>query len=318
MKPGEPIGEVWLTGDESRFQNGPPSGMTLAQAVRQFGSELCGSAWPDVRFPILAKYLFTSDWLSVQVHPDDDYARVHDRGGTGKCEMWYIVRAGRGAEILLGTGRGATLDKLRSAFEKGKSREVLARHRPRAGQAYYVAPGTVHALGPALVLFEAEQNSDLTYRLDDYGRKGLDGKPRALHLKKGMDVLRVDASPRVALPRHEVKEDYGTRRFVVACRYFAVEEIMTRRSAAFQSSPRRVELLSVVEGEGRVETSAGWMSFNTGDTWLIPPATGAYRLVPEERARFLKSYVPDLEKDFRQPLARHRVGAREIARLVHE
>jgi mannose-6-phosphate isomerase len=316
--PDELIGEAWLTDDQSQFMNGPPAGMTLAEAVKKFGAELCGNSWHEPRFPILAKYIFTSDWLSVQVHPDDDYARLHDPGSLGKCEMWYIVHAGRDARILLGTGRGVSKEALRSSFEKGTSRELLAKHRARPGEAFFVSPGTVHALGPGLVLFEAEEHSDLTYRLDDYGREGLDGKPRPLHLKKGMDVVRLDAQPQKSLPQLKVREAYGSRRYVVASRYFAVEEITMRRRAAFQSSPRRVEILSVLEGEGRIETTAGWMSFTTGETWLIPPATGAYRLIPAGAARFLKVYVPDLDRDFRQPLAHRRISAREIARLVRE
>src|SRR5258708_25613008 len=98
----ELIGEVWITDDESKFLNGRLSGRTLRDASQKYGPELNGKNWEHERFPILAKYIFTSDWLSVQVHPDDDYARVHDAGNVGKCEMWYIVQADPGAEILLG------------------------------------------------------------------------------------------------------------------------------------------------------------------------------------------------------------------------
>ena len=314
----ELIGEAWLTDCQSRFLNGPPAGMTLAEAVMKYGPELCGHAWHEPRFPILAKYIFTSDWLSVQVHPDDDYARLHDPDSPGKCEMWYIVHAGRDAGILLGTAPGVTKEGLRAALEKRKSRELLAKHRPRPGEAFFVAPGSVHALGPGLVIFEAEENSDLTYRLDDYGRKGLDGKPRPLHLKKGLDVIRLDSTPQKCLPRLEKREPFGSRRYVVASGYFAVEEIMMRRRATFHGSPERVEVLSVLDGEGRVETASGWMAFRSGETWLIPPTTRPYRLVPDETARFLRVYIPDLDNDFRRPLARRGTSAQEIAKLVFE
>ena len=175
-KPGELIGEVWSNDDTSRFLNGPVAGLTLAEASAKYGPALHGRAWEGARFPLLAKYIFTSDWLSVQVHPDDDYARVHDPGNVGKCEMWYILQADPNAEILVGVKPGVTREALKSAFEKGKSKELLIRHRPKAEEAVFIPPGTVHALGPGLVLFEVEQNSDLTYRLDDYGRPGLDGK----------------------------------------------------------------------------------------------------------------------------------------------
>jgi mannose-6-phosphate isomerase len=313
---GVPMGEAWLTGDGARFLNGPPAGMTLAEAAEKYGPELCGLSWREPRFPILTKYIFTSDWLSVQVHPDDVYAREHDPGSPGKCEMWYVVRAARGARLLLGAKRGVTREKLRAALERGKSREILQSIRPSAGDAFLIQPGTVHALGPQLVLFEAEQNSDLTYRLDDFGRLGLDGKPRPLHLEKGMEVAEVNGRWESRLPRFQFGEPYGLRRYVVACRHFAVEELMLRKRATFHGSPERVEILTVLEGEGRVETSAGWMGYRMGEAWLIPPGTGLYRLVPGDKTRLLKAYVPDLEKDFRRPLLKCGRSAKQVARIV--
>src|SRR3990172_2694054 len=100
------IGEVWITGDEARFLNGLVAGLTLGEASAKFGTELLGKALKDDRFPILAKYVFTSDWLSVQVHPDDAQAQVYDPGNRGKWEMWHVVDAGRRAKILLGVKRG--------------------------------------------------------------------------------------------------------------------------------------------------------------------------------------------------------------------
>ena len=315
---GEPIGEAWLTDDSSRFLNGPPAGTTLAEAVEKYGPELCGRAWSGGRFPILTKFLFTSDWLSIQVHPDDDYARRHEPGSPGKWEMWYIVLSGRGARLILGAKPGVSKENLRAAFEQGRSRQHLRSLRPGAGDAYVIQPGTVHALGARLVLFEAEQNSDVTYRLDDFGRMGLDGKPRPLHLEKGLNVVRPELGREGRLPHLRISEPYGWRRFVVACRHFAVEEIMMRRLAAFRSSPERVEILTMIEGEGRVETSQGWMSYATGETWLIPPSVAQYRLVPLGKTRFLKSYVPDVEKDFRRPLVKRKKSAKQIARIVFD
>jgi mannose-6-phosphate isomerase len=313
-----PIGEAWLTDDTSRFLNGPPAEMTLAEAVGKYGPELCGREWRRPRFPILTKFLFTSDWLSVQVHPDDAYARAHEPGSPGKWEMWYMVRSSRGARLLRGVKPGATREKLHAAFEQGTSRELLRRLRPGTGDAFLIPPGTVHALGPHLVVYEAEQNSDLTYRLDDFARPGLDGKPRPLHLEKGMEVARLELGQDGPLPHVRIGEAYGSRRFLVACRHFAVEEILLRGRAAFQSSPERVEILTVLEGEGRVETSHGWMGYHTGETWLVPPAAGQYRAVPLERTRLLKAYVPDLERDFRRPLLKRGKSAKQIARIVFD
>ena len=317
-KPGELIGEVWVTDDTSRFLNGPVAGLSLAEASAQFGPELHGRAWSGARFPVLAKYIFTSDWLSVQVHPDDAYARLHDPGNVGKCEMWYILAAEPGAQFLLGARPGVSKEALRAAFQQGGSKDLLERHYPKLEEPVFVPPGTVHALGPGLVLFEVEQNSDLTYRLDDFGRLGLDGKPRPLHLAKGMEVLQVDLPPRSRPPRLEFQEPFGTRRYVMACRYFALEDIFLRKLAIFKSSPLRVEVYSVVQGEGRVENTSGWLSYRTGETWIIPPAAGAYRFVPERPTRLLKFYVPNLIQDFRRPLAAHNIPPEVVEKVVFD
>jgi mannose-6-phosphate isomerase len=317
-KAGELIGEAWITDDTSRFLNGPVAGLTLGEVSEKYGPELHGQAWNGTRFPLLAKYIFTSDWLSVQVHPDDEYARVHDPGNVGKCEMWYVLQADANAEILLGVKPGVTKEALKAALERGTSKELLERHQPKADEAIFVPPGTVHALGPGLVLFEVEQNSDLTYRLDDFGRVGLDGKPRPLHLAKGMDVIREDLPAHYHLPRWEFQEPFGTRRYIVACRYFAVEGIFLRKTATFKSSPQRVEVYSVLKGEGRVENTAGWLGYRTGETWIIPPAAGAYRFVSQQGTHFLKFYVPNLVQDFRRPLAAHNVPPEDVEKVVFD
>jgi len=312
------IGEAWLTDDKARFLNGPVAGMTLGEASQKYGPELYGGSWPDHPFPILAKYIFTSDWLSVQVHPDDRYARTHDPGNLGKCEMWYIVRRDQNAEILLGLKSGASKEALKKACEEGNSMSLLNRFTPKHSEAIFVPPGTVHALGAGLVLFEAEQNSDLTYRLDDFGRRGLDGKPRPLHWDKGMDVIRTELPVYRNLPRLEFRAPFGSRRYVLASRFFAVEELTLRKAAYFESAPKRVEILSLLAGGGRMETRAGWLACRTGDTWIIPPGTRQYRLVPEKKTRLLKFYVPDLDSDFRRPLAKRGIRADQIRKVVFD
>lgn len=315
---GRLIGEVWITDDASMFLNGPVAGLTLAEALRKYGPQLCGGSWQGERFPLLAKYLFTSDWLSIQVHPDDAFAARHDPGNSGKCEMWYTVKAERNAEILLGLKRGVDHESFRTACEAGSSKALLNRFRPKSGEAIYVPPGTVHSLGPGLVIFEVEQNSDLTYRLDDFGRTGLDGKPRPLHLEKGLEVLRPELPAERNLPRLKFRERFGWRRYVLACRQFALEELGLRRAAAFERRGDRVEILSALAGAGRIETPAGWFGYRGGSTWLVPPATQPFRIVPLKETHWLRFYVPDIEKDFRRPLAERRVRPTRIGKVVFD
>lgn len=314
----EKIGEVWITDDTSAFLNGPAAGMTLAEASEKYGPELHGKSWAGRRFPLLAKYIFTSEWLSVQVHPDDAYAAVHDPGNLGKCEMWYVLTVDPDAAFLVGLKPGTTKEQLLPAFRNSTSREFLQSFRPEPEEAVFLPPGLVHALGPGIVLFEVEENSDLTYRLDDFNRPGIDGKPRPLHLEKGLDVIRPELPPLRDLPRLEIKERYGTRRFVLASRFFALEELNIRHPATFRSSADRVEVLSIIEGDGRIENEAGWMAYRPGDTWLLPPAANLYRLMPGLDTKLLKFYVPDIERDFREPLRQHGIPSEKIHPIIFE
>jgi mannose-6-phosphate isomerase len=254
----------------------------------------------------------------VQVHPDDAYAAANDGGSLGTCEMWYFLTADHDAAILLGLKSGVTKEQLLPTFKDGTSRDILQCFRPEPEEAAFLAPGIVHALGPGLVVFEVEENSDITYRLDDFNRPGLDGKPRPLHLEKGLEVIRPELPPQRDLPRIEFKEKYGSRRFVLASRYFALEVLSVRNMATFQSSPEKVEVLSILEGEGRIENEAGWLGYRPGETWLIPPASGLYRVVPGLDTKFLKFYVPDLERDFREPLKRQGIPPEKIRQIVFE
>jgi mannose-6-phosphate isomerase len=232
--------------------------------------------------------------------------------------MWYFVKTDSDAAILLGLKPGVTKDQLRPAFKSGKSREILYTFRPEPEEAAFLAPGLVHALGPGLVVFEVEENSDVTYRLDDFNRPGLDGKPRALHLEKGLDVIHPELPPLRDLPKLEFREKYGTRRYVVASKYFALEELRVKTLAAFEGAPDRVQVLSILEGEGRIENNSGWLGFRPGETWVIPPHCGAYRIIPDHYARFLTFYVPDLQKDFVTPLKKLNVPEEKIRQIVFE
>ncbi|HEX5483963.1 MAG TPA: type I phosphomannose isomerase catalytic subunit, partial [Terriglobia bacterium] len=132
------IGEVWLTDDAAVFTNGPVAGSTLAKACKRYGAELCGDNAQDRRFPVLAKFLFTNDWLSVQVHPDDDYASRHERGSRGKCEMWYMIRAEARAEFMLGLKPAVNLEQLGARSKEGGCQHLLQRFRAEAAEAVFV------------------------------------------------------------------------------------------------------------------------------------------------------------------------------------
>ena len=128
----------------------------------------------------------------------------------------------------------------------------------------------------------------------------------------------MDLPPHRDLPRFQFREPFGSRRYVVASPHFAVEDLIVQKSVAWVGSPERVEVFSMMEGEGRVETKAGWLGYRAGETWLIPPATGQYRVVPRKKTRMIKFYIPDVEKDFRRPLAKRGLSRGNIDRICFE
>ncbi|HEV2424613.1 MAG TPA: type I phosphomannose isomerase catalytic subunit [Terriglobia bacterium] len=316
-RPARRIGEAWLTGDEARFMTGPVAGLTLGEVFARSPVELCGRNWNADYFPFLAKFLFTSDWLSMQVHPDDDYALRHE-SSRGKTEAWYVITSDDNAEIALGVHTGTTRQALESACRQGRSRELAVSFSPKPAEGVFVPSGSLHALGPGLVIFELSETSDVTYRLDDYGRLDKRRRPRPLHLERGLETVRLEAPGYRDLPRLEFKEDFGSRRYVVACRYFAIEVLSLEDRCSFAAPEDRVEGLAVIRGEGRVETSRGWLAYATGQSWLIPPGAEPCRLVPEEDSTLIRFYVPDLDRDFRRPLAKLGVAPDLIRKVVFE
>jgi mannose-6-phosphate isomerase len=207
--------------------------------VPQPSAEPLGEVW----FPagdLLIKFLFTSQDLSVQVHPDDDYARRHENS-RGKTEMWYILRAEPGARIALGFRQPIGLDRLAEVAQTGEIMELLNWIEVHTGEAYLIPAGTVHAVGAGIALCEIQQNSDVTYRLFDYGR------PRELHLPAAIDVSRTDPHPGVSLPGQPL----DGAQLLVECPYFATYRA-TSRTGAPVGEELHTRLLVVCEGTGQV------------------------------------------------------------------
>jgi len=171
----KPIGEAWMVFDENRIASGPYAGRALAEVLPELGEAFLGRAVVErygYRLPLLVKFLDTAQWLSVQVHPDDSYARAHEAesGWLGKAEAWVVLEAEPGARVIYGVKRAVTRAELRAAALDGSILELLNFVPVQKGDVIYVPPGTIHALGPGLLVYEVSQRSDLTYRLYDYGR----------------------------------------------------------------------------------------------------------------------------------------------------
>ncbi|MGA9308543.1 MAG: type I phosphomannose isomerase catalytic subunit [Candidatus Sulfotelmatobacter sp.] len=289
----EKIGEAWLTGDDGKIANGPLTGQTLAHVCEKYQRELVGDTARDARrFPLLLKFLFPHEKLSVQVHPDDEQARLVGQPW-GKTECWYVAHAKSGAQIALGLKPGVTVAQLEKAIHEEHAEELLNWLNVYTGDMIYVAGGTVHTLGPGSVIVETQQQSDTTYRLYDYGR------PRELHLKAGLAAVKLKvASGKVVRPAPTQVPGSGNRQaLLVAAPYFVVDmfelkdahELSTRDETGISS----VQILVAVEGCGVVEAAATEpVTLAKGDAVVVPASAGKFTVRPQWTLEFLRARVP--------------------------
>jgi mannose-6-phosphate isomerase len=247
--PAEKIGESWECWDENAVAAGPYAGATLADLRAQLGRALTGPADPANRFPVLTKIIDAREALSVQVHPDDAYARRVERQPVGKTECWYILAAEPGAELVLGWTRDTDRAEYERRVADGTLGEILRRVPVRAGEAFHLPAGTLHAIGAGIQLFETQQASDLTYRIFDWNRVGADGEPRELHVAKAADVLDFRATFPGAVAPLTFAEDGLERTIAIADRHFSVERLrITRSGARFTTGGRPVAVLAMQSG----------------------------------------------------------------------
>lgn len=316
----EPLGEAWMTGNECRFASGPFAGKKLGEAWREMPPEWTGTAiGRDAPFPLLVKFLFVEDKLSVQVHPPDDYAARHEpaSGGRGKTEMWYALRARPGAEVMVGLKPGVTLDSFKRAIADGTAEDCLVHIPLRPGDAVFVPAGTAHTIGPGLVLCEIQQHSDLTYRVYDYNRRDAKGQTRPLHIETALEVIQFGEQRGGKIEPVRIERGAATETYFAACRYFATEKWEFSGRISATSSRERFELLIFLEGNGAILWGTDRAEYAPAQVWIIPAALGAYQLVPESRSALLRTYVPRDVKEFTRRLDGQGVSEAEWSRLVH-
>ena len=289
----EKIGEAWLTGDHCKVANGPLAGRSLAELSEECGRALVGSAARDEkRFPLLLKFLFPHEKLSVQVHPDDEAAQ---RTGQpwGKTECWYVAAAKPGSQVAMGLKPGITRADLQTAIEENRAEELLHWINIYPGEMIYVAGGTVHTLGPGSILVETQQQSDCTYRLYDYGR------PRELHLKEGLAAVKERvASGKVVRPGpSKIGAANNTLAPMVRAPYFVVDQYELKQPQAFatqdESGKSSAQILVAVEGCGILEAPGMEpVTLAKGDAAVVPAGVSTFGIRPQWAVSFLKAYVP--------------------------
>jgi mannose-6-phosphate isomerase len=266
---GEPIGEVWLTGEMCLADTGPLRGMRLADITRQHRSELLGPGVTTQDFPLLVKILFPKTKLSVQVHPDDALAQIYGEP-RGKTECWYALDAEPGAQVALGLRRGVTPEQVRAAVQDGSLESLLEMVPVRKGDMIFVDAGTVHAVEPGAVILETQQTSDLTYRLYDYG------SGRELHLEKSFAAMRLTTRAGKVAPR--VADGHS---ILIDERYFRVERwpLEADTAMALIAPQPVVQMLFVQQGQLRI-AGDGFEAFDVERNQLavIPSCTARWTL----------------------------------------
>src|SRR5271155_3113506 len=299
----ERIVEAWLTGDNCVVTNGPLAKRTLADLSKTFGAEFVGTAARDPqRFPLLLKFLFPEEKLSVQVHPDDETAQRFGEPW-GKTECWYVAHAKPGSQIALGLKPGVTKAEFEQSIQENQAEELLNWINVYQGEMIYVAGGTVHTLGPGAVIVETQQQSDTTYRLYDYGR----GRP--LDLEHGLaSVKDRNASGKVIRPAPAAIHGGKSRQSsMITAPYFAVDmfelkepHVFSTAAAGANDSKKEVktsvQILVAVEGCGVVEVQGrDPVTLTKGDAVVIPAVVQNFMVRPQWAVEFLKASVPGAE-----------------------
>lgn len=280
---GEPagectIGETWELSVRrdaiSRILDGEYAGMSLAEYIKLTNGTTVGAEFaPDDDFPLLIKFIDAADRLSVQVHPNDEYA-ARVEGGNGKTEMWYIIDAAPGAELIMGLGDGVDPADFCSAAKRGEDiSNMLCRKKVRAGECFFIPSGMIHAIGSGILIAEIQQNCDLTYRVWDWGRFDSAGHPRELHVERACDVVRAFTQDEIEARRFECGNGDGV---LAACRYFTVN--LGRNGDSFVAGAESFHSILCFEGIGRIEWSDGSAVLAAGESVFIPAGLGRYTL----------------------------------------
>jgi len=317
----EALGEAWMTGSECRFANGPFAGRTLGSAWREMPPQWAGTrANTAEAFPLLVKFIFPEEKLSVQVHPDDAYAAKHERaaGGRGKTEMWYAMRAKPGAEVLVGLKPEVTRESFARAIVEGTAEDSLVRVPVSQGNAIFVPAGTAHTIGPGLVLCEIQEQSDLTYRVYDYNRRDANGRARELHVEKALAVMRFGEQIGGKVEPVCLREDGTEKTYFVSCPYFETSRWEFSGPVAMGSSAESFELLIVLEGSGTICWQSERVDYRRAQVWMIPAGLGGYHVVPNEATALLRTFVPREAGEFGRVLTQSGVREAEWSRLVHK
>lgn len=274
----EKVAESWELSchkdGNSVVANGDDKGLTLAEYIEKHGKKILGENCEKFdNFPILIKLIDAKDNLSVQVHPNNDYA-LRVEGEYGKTEMWYIVDCDEGATLLYGFKKEISKDEFAQRIADNTLLEVTNAVPVKKGDVFFIEAGTLHAIGKGILIAEIQQNSNTTYRIYDYGRVGNDGKPRELHVEKAKDVTNL--CPAKAYPETAVEQKDGyTTKLLSSCDYFTTYAVDVENKAVLEADEKSFNSLLILEGEGEV-VADDVVKFKKGDSIFVTAGTGKF------------------------------------------
>ena len=316
----EPLGEASLTGVDCKIASGPFAGKTLGDAWAEMPAEWRGGDLASLGyFPLLVKFIFPTDKLSIQVHPNDAYASAHEKaaGGRGKTEMWYVVSASSGAQVLVGLKPGVDREKFREGLKRQTLENLFQAVPVQEGDTLFVPAGTPHTICAGMVICEVQEYSDLTYRVYDYGRVDASGKPRELHIEKALEVTNFGPLAGGKITPLSLPASGATRSLLVACNFFATERWECTARTAIIVNGARFELVVILEGAGSFSWPDSAARYHPGECWLVPASQGCVWLQPEAPTSLIRTYVPDVTA-LRTELRQSGISAAALAQAIFD
>lgn len=267
----------------SKIVNGEYAGKSLLEYVSEQGRSVLGTKCSlEDDMPILIKFIDAKDDLSIQVHPDNEYALKYE-GDYGKTEMWYVLEAEEGAELIYGFNRDITKEEFKQAIQDNTLTEVINSVKVQTGDVFFIEPGMMHAIGKGIIIAEIQQRSNVTYRIYDFGRLGVDGKPRELHIDKALDVTTLSKA-RESKVNYILMDYEGYKKGILAsCEYFHVEVIEVSESVVLEVDETSFNSLLVVDGNGYIVTNGEEMELTKGESIFLPAGIGEYAINGECR-----------------------------------
>jgi len=316
IAPNQLIGETWECWDGCVIENGAYQGATLGSLIERDAAAILGSRAQGNRLPLLFKFIDAQDDLSVQAHPDDAEAQQLENYPFGKTEAWYIIHAEPGATLIHGFKEPVDAARVTEYLGKNRLQDLLARVPVQSGDVVFVPAGTVHAIMKGIVLAEIQENSDITYRLYDWGRTG---KGRDLHIAQSMQVAELDRITDHKIPRVTIQHAEFDQHFLVACRYFSLELFDIRAPIHDLATNDSFQIISILQGAAEISFGTSREARGTaqqGQTMLLPARLGTFGIVPTTTpCQILRAYIPDLRADVIEPLKLAGHSPSAIARL---